>query len=168
MKRIIISILLGLLMAGSAFAAAGTVTGSCNTYLNSETRTVTFTWSAATDSGTVPTKSTDAITCAQGGVTATAFVQGYFLCRVETSTTVAHRPQASYDIQLLDSLTFDKMGASLTNMDSNSTEERAPIVKYGTSSAAGCAYVTGPLTFSLTGNNVNAASGVTTLYFSKP
>jgi hypothetical protein len=169
-KRLTICLLVGAMMACPVlvFATAGTVTGTCNNYINSEIRTVTFAWTAASDSGTVPTKSTDAVTCAQGNLTASAFIQGYFLCSGETSTTVAHRPTDNYDIEFLDSLSLDKFGGGLHDRDSNSTEEAAPTILSGSTSAVGCRYITGPITLSITNNSNNAAAGSVTLFFSKP
>jgi hypothetical protein len=158
----IISTSLVLIMMGSCFAA-GSVTGSCDNLLDGIVRTVTFTWTGDSSSGAVPTKSTSAISCYN--TTADKFTQGYYLCSAETSTVAGARPTTLYDIQILDALSADKMGTSLANRDSNSTQEAQPLLSAG---GNGCKYIMGPLTFSLTNNSVGSASGVTTLFFSRP
>lgn len=167
-KKSLVLFMVLLLCSSLAWGAAGTVTGTCSNIMGGITRTITLSWSAASDSGTVPTKSTDAITCGQGGMTVTQFIEGYYLCSAETSTTVAHRPTDDYDIEILDALGLDKMGGALANRDQNNTEEAAPKITAGAASAPGCRYITGALTFSLTNNSVNAAAGTVTLYFSRP
>lgn len=156
-------LILGLVLCPTILLAAGSATVTCENILGGSVRTVTFTW---TDDTTGVSKSTASVNCLNQ--TVTSFIQGYYLCNASTSTVVAHRPTDNYDITILDALSFDKMGGALANRDSNSTEEAAPTILSGGTNGFGCKYVNGPLTFTLSGNSVNGAQGVTRFDFSKP
>ena len=163
MKNKCALILVGLVLCPSIIFAAGTAVITCSNIMGGITRTVTFSW---VDDTAGTTKSTDSTQCLNQ--TVTSFIDGYYLCNAETSTTAARRPTDDYDITILDSLSVDKMGGALLNRDSNSTEEAAPAITSGSTTGFGCKYITSALTFTLSGNSVNGATGATKLYFSRP
>lgn len=156
-------LILGLVLCPTILFAAGSATVTCENILGGLVRTVTFTW---TDDTNGISKSTSSVNCLNQ--TVTSFITGYYLCNGETSTVVAHRPTDNYDITVVDAMGVDKMGSALLNRDENSTEEAAPGITSGATSGFGCKYVNGVLTFTLSGNSVNGAQGVTRLDFSKP
>jgi len=72
----------------------------------------------------------------------------------------ATAPQADYDIDLKDSDGVDIMGATLDDRSASGTEQAAPLV-----GAAYCPrFVDGKLTLAISGNNVNGAVGVISIY----
>ena len=163
MKRIItFTILLGLLLAGSCFAA-GSVTGTCSQQAGGAIKMLTLAWVGDSSSGVVPTKAFSAITGCMN-MTASQFVDGTYFCGAEANTTVAHRPTALYDIEILDPVGVDKMGNNLHDLGSNATVE----VQASFAGLPGCKFFQGPLTFSLTNNSVGSAAGTVTLFFAKP
>lgn len=169
MKRLIAVIIVGLFMVCPVllFAAAGTTTATCSNILGGTTRTITYSWTGDTSSGAVTSLASGSITC-PGGTTGTTFVQGYYLCGIETSTTVAKRPTDDYDLYLYDALSNDLLGGAGLNRDSNSTEYATPVILSGSTTGMGCRYMTGAFTFSGSGNSVASAAGTTTFFFSKP
>lgn len=169
MKRLIAVIVVGLFMVCPVllFAAAGTTTATCSNILGGTTRTITYSWTGDTSSGAITSLASGSITC-PGGNTGTSYVQGYYLCGIETSTTAAKRPTDDYDLYLYDSLTNDLLGGAGLNRDSNSTEYATPVILSGSTTGMGCRYVTGAFTFSGSGNSAASAAGTTTFFFSKP
>lgn len=169
MKRLIAVIIVGLFMVcpSFVFAAGASTTATCSNILGGTTRTITYSWVGDDDGGAVTSLASDSITC-PGGTTGTTFVQGYRLCGIETSTTVAKRPTDSYDIYLYDSLSGDLMGKGGENRDENATEFGNTGLLSGSTAGVGCRVVTGPFTFTLTGQSVNSAAGVATFFFEKP
>ena len=105
MKRLIVLVLVGLLMVcpSFVFAAGASTTATCANYLGGTTRTITYSWVGDASGGAVTSLASGSITC-PGGTTGTTFVQGYYLCGIETSTTVAKRPTDDYDLYLYDAL----------------------------------------------------------------
>lgn len=167
--KILLLVLLGLFVWVPFCGAAGTVTATCSNIMGGEIRTITYAWVDDTAGSSL---ASDSITC-PGETTGTTFVQGYFLCGSDMTTTVAHRPTDNYDVYIYDSNSFDLMGGAMTNRDSNGTETsgtgyRMPVVMSGSTTGMGCRYMTGAFTFTLSGNSVASAAGTCTLYFSKP
>lgn len=169
MKRLIVLALVGLLMVCPSllFAAGASTTATCANYLGGTTRTITYSWVGDDDGGAVTSLTSGSITC-PGGTTGTTFVQGYRLCGLETSTTVAHRPSDNYDLYLYDSVGGDLMGKGGENRDENATEFGSPGLLSGSTAGVGCRSVTGAFTFTLSGNSANSAAGVATFFFEKP
>ena len=85
-------------------------------------------------------------------------VDGYvFMVIVNPGATA---PQAAYDITLLDSDGMDIMGGQLADLSATATAQFVP--KIGT--VYGTRFVRGPLTLTLSGNNVNGAVGEIIIY----
>lgn len=168
MKRLIAVIIVGLFMVGPVlvFAAGASTTATCSNILGGAVRTITYSWVGDASGGAVTSLASGSITCQN--TTGTNFVQGYRLCGLETSTTVAHRPTDNYDVYLYDNLNGDLMGKGGENRDENATEFGSPGLLSGSTAGVGCRYVTGPFTFTLSGQSVDSASGVATFFFEKP
>lgn len=117
--------------------------------VNSDVKYIDFDWVADDTDGSVPT--TDSVHVADGYV---------ILVVTDPGTT---KPSDNYDITLKDSLGVDVMGGALDNRDDTLTEQAVPTI----GSAQGGRYVAGVLTFGLTGNTVNDATGKCRVYISR-
>lgn len=152
MKKLSIVIILALFMVGSAVIAfaAGTVTPTRDM---SKGRTavqiLTFTWTADASDGSVPDTDFDA--------------EGYVTLGVTNPGTPA--PTDNYDIEVKDTHGNDVMGGALNDRDTANSEQAAPLAQDGLTPI--WRFVSGKLTFSLSGNSVNSATGVVVLYIHK-
>jgi hypothetical protein len=143
MRRLIFGLFLAfLLMAGQALAAGSvTVTGPVKkSSLGGRFYLVTFDWTADTD-GSVPNTST------------TIGVTGYVV-RAITDPGAAV-PTADYDITLEDKWGCDIFGGELNDRSATATQQGMPRIGNG----YGKVLVHETLTFKLTNNSVNSATG---------
>jgi len=133
--------------------AAGTVTITSVKYWvgGGQNRTIiTLSWTADAADATVPSTTIDA---------ALYVIKGWYLYSAETNPG-ATAPTDNYDIVLNDTDDLDIAGGLLQNRDTANTE----MVNIGTS-AHGYPVVKGNLTFSLSNNAVNSATGTLILTF---
>jgi hypothetical protein len=144
MKKLWSLIVLLSLLSPPAFAV-GTVTQTVES--SGSGYTLTLTWTADAAAATVPNT---AITTFTSG--------GFFLTMVETNPG-ATAPTDNYDITILTAAGADLMGGALANRDTSTTEIAFPV----TTSPP----IDGTITFTLSGNSVNSATGTVKLYFSR-
>ena len=146
-KYIAIIILAILMMATNLWAVDPSVVTCSYASVNNEVSTITWTWTAKSDDGTVTS-------------TACGSIKGWvFMATTDPGSTP---PQASYDIVLNDSDSVDIFGAELNNLSATISAHAIP--KIG-SSYYGPRFVNGALTMVLTGNNVNSANGILKIYY---
>ncbi len=151
LKKLMLTLLLGLfLIPGWAFGA-GTVTQSWNEDQTSTTGVVklTYTWTADASNGSVPATASE------------RDIDGYVFLVITNPGATA--PTDNYDITLTDNDSCDVMGGELANRDTSVSEQAAP----GVGSTYGSRYVQGPLTLNLSNNSVNSAVGTTVVYYYK-
>lgn len=118
-------------------------------------RCLTFTWTASASDGTLTNA---AISASQAKVLAGLKA---FLAVTNPGATA---PTASYDIEILDADGIDIFGAALNNRSATLSEQARPDM----TTLAGERLVDGGLlTFALTNNSVNSATGVCKVYFRK-
>lgn len=146
MKRIAIflTLLFTLLLCGRVFAA-GTVTPSYEYYTNFTK--ITLSWTADAAAATVP--STDFSLCGT-------------IHRIVTDPG-STAPTANYDISLTDANGLRLDATSLDNRHTTTTEQ---VILNIAGSAGGFQQVThcGIVTFTLSGNSVNSATGILIIY----
>jgi len=144
--KLFLAILLLLLPALSWAVDPSVVTVSYGS-VNSEVSTITWSWVAKSDDGTVTS-------------TACSSFKGWVFMATTDPGTV--QPQAAYDIALNDSDSVDIMGAELNNLSQTVSAHAVP--KIG-ASYYGPRFVNGALTMVLTGNNVGSAAGTVKIYY---
>lgn len=145
MRRLITVILLVLCLAVSGEVwAASSCTASHEQY--GSIHALTFEWTAHTDGSFT-------------NYTAQYAVNGFILYLETDPGTPA--PQASYDIELLDTAGADMAGGVLANRSATDTEIKRPLLD----SAAYEVPVIGPLTLKISGNNVNGAKGTVKVFY---
>jgi len=154
MKKLIVLVLfLILIMAESVFAATPgtcTITQSTIYVLTQPTRKViTLSWVASVDAATVPSTTITAATYGIGG---------WYLYSAETNPGTT--PTDNYDITITDADGVDIAGGLLLDRDTSTTE----LVNLG-ATLFGRSIVRGNLTFALSGNSVNSATGTCILIF---
>ena len=151
MKKILLTILMLFLLYSSAFAV-GAVTFTIDQIepANQPRRVIiTLSWTADAIAATVPS------TTIQG-----ALIKGFYLYSAETNPGNAVAPTDNYDIVINDADGLDIAGSLLLNRDTANTE----IINIGTS-GHGYPIVRGDLTFVLSNNAVNSATGTCILVF---
>ena len=146
MKRLLISLALMIAIALPAMAV-GSITQTSALHRSTGLLTVTFSWTADSGDGTVPSTATDA------AITASA--SGYFLYQVETDPG-SPAPTAAYDIVINDAGGADLMGAALADRSATVTEVAFP--------ATASRQVDTALTLVITANSVHSATGTVKLY----
>ena len=149
MKKFLFSILVifALLVPVQAFSAA---LGTCTvayTSVNAEVSTITWSWVASVDDGSVPN-------------TASTSFKGWVFMATTDPGAVA--PLDNYDIELRDSDSVDIFGAELNNRHTTTSQHAVP--KIG-SAYYGSRFVNGALTMVFSGNNVNSATGTLKVYY---
>lgn len=147
-RYVIIGILgLSLFLPITSFAV-GTVT-QAKANLSYYVSKITLTWvgSTVTTVGSVPSTET------------TWPIDGYVFLVITNPGGTA--PTALYDIVLNDTSGFDIMGGELANRSDTVTEQAVPKI----SSVYGSRFVSGKLTFVLTGNSVSAGTGTVEIYY---
>jgi len=122
-------------------------------YLFSQIIKVTIAWEGAAAGGAVTT--TAFPTAAQKSLPGRS-------CVLATTNPGAVAPTAAYDIEILDALGVDIFGGALNNRSATANEQSQPLI--GTS-FYGPRLVADQLSFKLTGNSVNSATGECVLYF---
>ena len=136
-----------LLMATNLWAVDPSVVTVTYASINDEVSTITWSWKAKSDDGTVTS-------------TACASFKGWvFMATADPGSTP---PQASYDIVLNDTDSVDIFGAELNNLSATVSAHAVP--KIG-SAYYGPRFINGTLTMVLTGNNVNSATGTVKIYY---
>jgi hypothetical protein len=143
-KILLIGALCSLLFAPCVFAA-GTVTQTI-AETGRDVRIITLSWTGDASDGSVPS-------------TAISWALADFVFLVVTNPG-STAPTDNYDITLTDSDGVDIMGGEITNRDTSNTEQAVP--KIG--SVYGTRFVSGTLTFNLTGNIVAGATGTVKIY----
>lgn len=140
--------ILSLFLPVTSFAV-GTVT-QAKANLSYYVSKITLSWVGSTVStvGSVPSTVT------------TWPIDGYIFL-VVTTPSVGTAPTALYDIVLNDTAGFDVMGGELANRSDTVTEQAVPKI----SSVYGSRFVSGKLTFVLTGNSVSAGAGTVEIYY---
>lgn len=149
MKKIffIILIALSLLFPLTAFSAAPGTCTVAYASINAEVSTITWSWVASVDDGSVPN-------------TASSSFKGWVFMATTDPGAVA--PQDNYDIELRDSDSVDIFGLELNNRDTVTSEHAVP--KIG-SAYYGARFINGALTMVFSGNNVNSATGTLKIYY---
>jgi hypothetical protein len=148
MKKIL-SLLITLIVLLSAVASWAVDSVVTVTYasVNDEVSTITWTWTAKSDDGTVTS-------------TACSSFKGWVFMATTDPGAVA--PQASYDIVLNDTDSVDIFGAELNDRSATLSQHAVP--KIG-ASYYGPRFVNGTLTMVLTNNNVGSATGIVKIYY---
>ena len=151
MKKIISILAIMLLFLLPQFAmAAGTVTIT-DKKVTSDVTEVTFTWVADASAHTVP------------DTTTTNEYNGYIIMAViNPDDSVA--PTASYDVDIDNADGADTFGAGLEDLSATLGEIRLP--KPDGTNFRDC-FVTGKLTFQLSGNLIDSAAGVVKVYIDR-
>ena len=139
-------IALFLLFPALSWGVASVVTVTYGS-VNTEVSTITWTWAANSDDGTVTS-------------TACSSFKGWVFMGVVDP--VAGPPQASYDIVLNDSDSADIFGGQFVDLSQTVSAQAVP--KIGTS-YYGPRFINGILTMVLTGNNVGTATGILKIYY---
>ena len=111
-------------------------------------KVLTFAWTADDSDGSVPETAVSAANLLE--------IDGWFLYFAETDPGTT-APTDDYDIILNDANEFDIMGGALADRDETNTEGAYPITAAHP--------IDSTLTFVLTNNSVNSATGVLKLYF---
>ena len=152
LKKLLLAIVLVALLAAPVWAAGTvTITSSAVTVQGDVWRKViTLSWVADAAEATVPPTTITAVTYGIGG---------WYLYTAETNPG-STAPTDDYDMVLNDADGLDVAGGLLTNRDAIATE----IVSMGTS-AHGYPAIRGDLTFVLSDNSVNSATGTLILIF---
>ena len=149
MKKLLLALFLVLIMAESVFAATAgtcTITQSTIYVLTQPTRKViTLSWVASVDAATVPSTTITAATYGIGG---------WYFYSAETNPN-AGPPTDNYDIVINDADSIDLAGGLLMNRDTSNTE----MVNIALGILGQYPIIRGDLTFVLTNNLVNSASG---------
>lgn len=162
MKRLTSAfILLFLLLPGLLFAAAGTVTQTYEVTRNTNVGVLTFTFTGASDDGTVPSTATT--------TDITAAIQGMCIYEVITNPG-ATKPTDNYDIVLNDADGVDMMGGTLADRDETNSERAVPLLmttKLGIE-VPGCSLVNGAMTLVITNQNVHSATGTVKVFLKRP
>jgi hypothetical protein len=130
--------------------AAGTVSitkDKTTKFYNERVVEYLITWTADSAAATVPATATD-----------TAIVGYVFMAQTNPGTTA---PTDDYDITLTDADGIDVFGGELLNRDEANSEQTVP--KVG-SSVYGSRFVNSVLTFNLSNNAVNSATGTVRVY----
>jgi len=146
MKRLVLILFILLSLVGASFAASS-LDDYTTRYLDlpGDVDIWVLDWTAHTDGSFT-------------NATTRWAVDGYvFMVIVNPGSTA---PQANYDVTLLDSDGMDIMGGELANLSATVTAQFVPKINtvYGTR------FVRGPLTMTLSGNNVNGAVGEIIIY----
>lgn len=143
MKKFILAAIM-VLFAANAFAA-GSVTTTGPTFLESQIYTITYAWTGDASNGTVP-------------ATAGPEIEGFVLMAVTDPGSTA--PTDNYDITLTDGDSVDVFGAELSNRDTLLSEQAIP--KVGSDYKK--RYVKGTLTLNLSNNSATSATGTVKVY----
>lgn len=109
-------------------------------------------WTADSGDGSVPETAFDA--------TDTIGITGRY-CSLGVTDPGTTAPTANYDIEILDEYGCDIFGGNFNNRSASDSEQTLPVINNGLGSRL-CA---GILTFKLTNNSVNSATGKCILYF---
>ncbi len=155
MKKLLLALFLVLILVESVLAATpGTcvITSSTIYVLTQPTRKViTLSWVASVDAATVPTTTITAATYGIGG---------WYFYSAETNPG-AGPPTDNYDIVINDADSIDLAGGLLMNRDTATTE----MVNIALGILGQYPIIRGDLTFVLTNNLVNSATGSCILTF---
>ena len=143
-KRTFLALLLLLVLVGGVYGASSQ-TETHYTNLPGDVDVWVIAWTAHTDGSYT-------------NYTTQWNVDGYVFMVVTDPGATA--PQALYDITLLDSDGIDVMGGELANLSATATEQAVP--KIG--AVYGTRFVRGPLTLTISNNNVNTALGEVIIY----
>jgi hypothetical protein len=149
MKKVFLGLILILLLTTQAFAAGTVTVVKERVYVMGETARifVTITWTADASNATVPNTTINAVGY---GLT------GWYLYSIETNPG-SPSPTPSYGIKLLDTDGADISSSFIMARDASNTE-----IEY---LKPYCPVVRGDLTFTLSYNSVNSATGTVTLVF---
>ena len=152
MKRLLLSLLLVLALAVPAWAVGTVAITSSNVTVQGNVwrKVITLSWVADAATATVPPTTI---------TTATYGIGGWYLYTAETNPG-STAPTGNYNIVLNDADGLDVAGGLLANRDATATE----IVNVG-ASAHGYPAIRGDLTFVLSDNVVNSATGTLILIF---
>lgn len=148
MKKIIYSLIFfaSLLLISSGVYAAGTVTRTTpDTKNDGHLRIVTLSWTADASAATVP-------------ATTISNVDGYVYTVITNPGSTA--PTDNYDITLTDSDGVDVMGGATLNRDTANSEQVFSLDGF-------LRYTKGNLTFTLSNNSVNSATGTVIIHIYK-
>ena len=151
-KKLILALFLILILKTSVWAAGDVLINASSMQIlgQQSRRIITLSWTADASNATVPNKVIDVTTYD---------VLGWYLYSAETNPgTVA--PTSNYDIVINDGDGADIAGGLLMNRHTSNTE----MVNIGTS-IHGYPIVRGNLTFTLSNNAVNSATGTCILSF---
>lgn len=118
------------------------------TYITRDVGYITFSWTADSGDGSVPS-------------TASMNIQGYVILVVTDPGTPA--PTDNYDITLTDENGVDVMGGTLANRDASNTEQAVP--KIG--NVYGGRWVSGTVTLNISNNSVGGAKGIVKVYIER-
>ena len=156
MKKLLLALFLVLILVESVFAITPgtcTITSSTITVQGQQTRKVlTLSWVASVDAATVPSTTINATTYS---------IEGWYFFSAETNPG-AVAPTDNYDIVINDVDGADLAGGLLLNRDTSVTEGPIAIALGNTGHPP---VVRGNLTFVLSNNLVNSATGTCILIF---
>jgi len=152
MKRLFLALFLVLILQTSAWAAGTVLINASSMQIlgQQSRRIITLSWTADASAATVPNKVIDA---------STYDILGWYFFSAETNPGDT-APTDNYDIVINDADGADIAGGLLMNRDTGNTE----MVNIGTS-IHGYPIVRGNLTFVLSNNAVNSATGTCILTF---
>lgn len=167
MKRILsILAIIIFLFTHATVMAAGSVTQTLTAQepagisTGGQVQLLTFSFTAASDDGTVPSTATS--------TDITAAITGMCIYEVITNPG-ATKPTDNYDIVLEDADGVDMMGGTLADRDETNSERAVPLLmttKLGTE-VPGRAPVNGPVTLKISGNNAASATGTVKVFFTR-
>jgi len=140
------ALILVLFFCGSALGA-GTITQS-DVKVYDNVRMLTFTCTADASAHTYP-------------VTASNVDIDGFVFLVVTNPDGTTAPTDAYDITLTDSDGVDVMGGELADRSDSNSEQAVPLID----GVFGSRFVKGPLTITITGNSVDSAVTVVTVFY---
>jgi len=152
MKRLLLALFLVFILETSVWAAGDVLINASSMQIlgQQSRRIITLSWTADAAAATVPNKVIDV---------STYDVMGWYLYSAETNPGTT-APTDNYDIVINDADGVDIAGGLLMNRDTSTTE----LVCVGIS-AHGYPIVRGNLTFVLSNNAVNSATGTCILTF---
>jgi len=150
MKKILTIIAAIVLLAPLGALAAGSSASATVARIDEQLYKATVTWVADDGDGSVPT----------AGIVSPK--NGYVILGITDPGSTA--PQAAYDITVTDSLGADVFGGNLGDLSATATERAFP-ADAGGNEGAQFVQAGESLTFTLTNNNVNDATGSLVLYF---
>ena len=147
MKKFLALVALTLFIWVGSALGAGTITQT-DVQIYPNTRALTFTCTADASAHTYPVTASN------------VDIDGYVFL-VVTNPSGVTAPTDAYDITLTDSDGVDVMGGELADRSDSNSEQAVPLID----GVFGSRFVKGPLTITITGNSVDSAVTVVTVFY---